>query len=141
MEKPFTSAPKSVFHAQLGSVFKKQSDTDTDQLLRLIGIIMQRSNSGSDMVDLQRTVGLDQFISLVNQFDGRTVTFPTSQKIQETVILAFCFYYKEEMGMTWEEIQAALPFEISTISYGAKIKDLSAFMQEKILDYFQGIKL
>ncbi len=141
MEKPFTTPPKSVFHAQLAGVFKKQTDTDVDQLLRLVAIIMQMNNNGSDMVDLQRTVGLDQFISLVSQFDGRTVTFPTAQKIQETVILAFCYYYKEEMGMEWDEIEATLPFEISTVSYGGKIKKLSAFMQEKILDYFQGIKL
>lgn len=137
---PFTTPPKNVFHAQAGALFKRQAESETDQLLRLISIILQFNGNDSDLVDLNRVLGLEKFTEVVNKFDGRTVKFPTAEEIHETVVLAFCYYYKEVKQMTWEQIHEALPWEVSPVSYGTQIKKLSTFMKTRITEYFEGKK-
>lgn len=138
MNSPFGSSVNNVFAAQVEELFKRKTESESEQILRLVSIILSSGSDSSDLVDLYNAVGIQKFALLIHLFDGQTVKFPTSVDVQETIILAFCYYYKEVKGMTWDEIRETLPFEISASSYGSRIGKLNQFMKNRIREFFEG---
>lgn len=128
----FTS-PTNLFESRLNELFKKSSK-ESNQVLCLVSIVLLNSSENTDLSDTYSLLGLENFVRLVHLFDGRTVRFPSAGEIQETIILAFCYYYREIKSLEWDEIKEILPWDISTVSYGSRVKKLSLFMRQKITE-------
>lgn len=129
------STPVNLFEERLNELFKKKTTVrESDQVLLLVSMILLDNPNNTDLVDTYNLLGLEDFVKLVHLFDGRTVRFPTSGEIQEMIVLAFCYYYREVRGLDWDEIRAILPWDISSVSYGSRVKKLSAFIRGKITE-------
>ena len=124
--------PSNLFQQQIHNMFVKKTPKEGDQILRLVSIILNANSNNTDLVDIYNLLGVENFARLIHLLDGRVIKLPTSTEIEETIALAFIYYYREVKEMKWEEVVEAIPFEISTISYGSKVKSLTAFMRNKI---------
>lgn len=133
MKQPFDK-PGNIFETQIDALFKKKEVTDTEQILQLVPLILHQNGRDSDLGDVYRLLGLEKFSQLVTLLDGRTIKFPTTIEIQETIVLAFCYYYKEVKGLGWEEIRAIIPWDIAPTVYGARIKNLSKYVKDQIIN-------
>lgn len=110
----------------LTSIFKLQQlslqerpDTDTNNWLILMEIFIK--------------TGPKVFSSLVSCTKGKTVTFPTEEEFQESIIVVLAYYYKEVMGKTWKEISEALNLpQRSNVKYGIKVRQLKQFIQMRL---------
>ncbi len=129
-EKLF-SGTKSAWESQLDELFSKKSDTEIELIFQIVSLIM--NNGSSDNIqNLYSIVDLENFIRVISLFDGKTIKFPSKQSLKEIFIWALCYYYKEIKGMSWKEIEKLIPYEISTISYGVRIKQLNKYIEKEI---------
>jgi hypothetical protein len=85
-----------------------------------------------DLVTLYKLLPLEQFIRVVTAFNGRNVNFGTRSDLQESLMLATLYYYREIEGKSWDEVRKLVSEEINTIGYGAKIKNLTRMMKSKL---------
>lgn len=109
-----------------------------DILLKIVSLIITQNASGNDdLCRLYRVLKLEDFIKVVSIFDGRTVKFFSKDEIDEALVLALCYYYKEIEGKSWDQIRELIPFEISSISFGVKIKNLNSFLRAQIDGLFK----
>ncbi len=131
MNRKLFSETKSAWESQLDDLFSKKSDTEIELIFEIVSLIM--NNGTSDNVqNLYSLLDLENFIRVITLFDGKTVKFPSKQSLKETFIWALCYYYKEIKGFTWKEIEKLIPYEISTISYGIRIKQLNKYIEKEI---------
>ena len=127
-----------VFQEQVKDIFSIKDDTETEVILKVVELVLHHGVFNDDLLNLYRRTGMDNFVSVIDIFGGRTIKLPRVSEIKEAITLALCFYYKELKRKNWKEIKALLPFEISSISYGTRIKGLNSFVQEKIKELLEG---
>lgn len=108
------------------------SDID-NKILNLFSLILGKNSHGNqDIVNLYRDIeDHETFLKVVGRFSGRTVKFPTTKEIEEAMVLAMVYYYREQ-GLSWKEIQAILPVEFSPTGYSMKIKALNSFILKSL---------
>ena len=128
--------PKSAFEEQLNELFSEKKDDDKSLMLKAISIILFKDPKNKDLASLYQILGLENFARVINYFNGRTVTFFTRADFDDALITALCYQYKEIEGKSWDEIKDLVPFEISSISTGVKIKELSKTMRTALQDIF-----
>lgn len=136
MTAPF-GKPLNLFESDVNEAFKKQPPAAGEDILRLVSLILSKNTLNGDLLATYKLLGLEKFTQLIHLYNGRAVRFPSSVEMKETIILAFCYYYREIKQLTWEEVQAQLPFDISAISYSSKIKSLSSFIKTQIRKIFE----
>lgn len=134
-----TSKPKSVFESQIQDIFKKDS-SDMETILSIVSILAFKNIRDKSVLSLFKLTDIDTFTKTLLLFEGRTITFPTRDEIEELFVLATCYYYREVEDMSWEEIKAFLPFEIKSTTYGLKINSLSAILKKKMEEFVLGAK-
>lgn len=134
-----TSKPKSVFESQIRDIFKKES-SDMDTILSIVSILAFKNIRDKSVLSLFKLTDIDTFTKTLLLFEGRTITFPSREEIEELFVLATCYYYREVEDMTWEDIKAFLPFEIKSTTYGLKINNLSAILKKKMEELILGAK-
>jgi len=131
MNKKLFSETKSAWEFQLNELFSKKSDTEIELLFKIVSLIM--NNGSSDNIqNLYSYLDLESFIRVITLFDGKTVKFPSKQTLKEMFIWALCYYYKEIKNLSWREIEKLIPYEISTISYGIRIKQLNKYIEKEV---------
>jgi hypothetical protein len=124
--------PSNLFEKRISELFAAKSSNEFDAILRLVTIIIDESAPSDDMIALYHLLPMEQFVKVINLFDGRQVKFFGRKDIQEALILAMCFYHKEVEGLDWKDISQKVPFAISSISYGSKIKKLSKTIRSNL---------
>lgn len=139
MKQDLFKNPKSVFEEQLNELFSTRKGDDKSLLLQALSIILFQDPKNKDLSLMYDQLGLEGFSRLVNTFNGRTITFFTRAEFDEAMIVAICYYLKEIEGLEWKEIQEIVPFEVSSISIGVKIKSLNKSMQSILNEIFQEI--
>ena len=133
--------PSEVFERQLDNLFAKKAESEVDIIFRIISLVIHNDySSNTDLRDLFRVVDLESFIRVISVFENRTVKFPSKSDIKDSLMLALCYYYHEIEGMSWEEIKAVLPFEVSSIAYGIKIKNFDKFLTAKLNEYASSLQ-
>lgn len=133
------SKPTNVFESQIQDIFKKET-SDIDTILSIVSILAFKNIRDKSILSLYNISDVNTFTKVLLLFEGRTITFPSREEIEELFVLATCYYYREVENMTWEDIKAFLPFEIKSTTYGLKINNLSSLLRKKMEDLILGAK-
>ena len=128
----------SVFEKQLRRAFKPAVNNEQSDLFRAITLVFQHNEKLSEIYDVYKLLGIEDFVRLVHLFDGRTVRFPTSTELKDAIILSLCFYYREIEGLTWEEVHDRIPFKFSSLTVSYKLKSLNAAIRKELVEIFKG---
>lgn len=86
------------------------------------------------------TVGVRLFVELSLRLGGRRITFPTYRELKESLCLAFCYYYREKEGRSWDEIRSMLKideFDVNPISYGLRIRSLNRYIRNRLSELIE----
>lgn len=129
--------PSNLFEKRINEIFSEHPETEFDMLIRLVTMMIVQNAPSDDMVALYHLVSLEDFVRIINLFDGRMVRFFSRKDIQESMVVALCFYYKEIVGLDWPEIRDKIPFAVNATSYGTKIKKLSRTMRDQMVGFFE----
>lgn len=140
MSRRILQTPSELIEEQINDLFLTRSDDREDLVVKAFSLILNMNTKGNpknqDIVDLYNEVGIDTFFKIIDVLEKKTVTFPSRREIREAIILAVLYYYHEVNGMEWSEIKSIVPFEFSTISYSAKIKNMNKFVINNLLELF-----
>ena len=130
--------PKNVLEAQLFDIFKTKEDSEEDLLLKILNILIYKNVRDTTLLDLFRLLGndYDLFSQVITLFSNRTVRFPDREEIEETLLTAVCFYYREIEGLNWTDIKKILPGDISPIYYSARIRSLNVLIKKEMSKLF-----
>jgi hypothetical protein len=128
---------RSVFEKQLRDAFKPAAGSQQSDLFRAIALVFYHNEKLSDIYEVYKLLGVEDFVRLIHIFDGRTIRFPTSAELKEAVILSLCFYYREVEGLTWEEVHDKIPFKFSSLTVSYKLKSLNAAIRAELTEIFK----
>jgi hypothetical protein len=126
----------SVFERQMREAFKPVDEQNS--LFSAVALVFYHNAKVSDIYDVYKLLGIENFIKLIHLLDGRTVHLPTSEELQGLILLALCFYYREVEGLTWDEVHDKIPFQFSSISMSYKLKSLNAALKTELQEIFRG---
>jgi hypothetical protein len=126
----------SVFERQMREAFKPVDEQNS--LFSAIALVFYHNVKTSEIYDVYKLLGIENFIKLIHLLDGRTVHLPTSAELQELILLALCFYYREVEGLEWDEIHDKIPFQFSSISMSYKLKSLNAALKAELKEILRG---
>jgi len=133
------SEPKNLLEAQLDDLFRDPKETNSDTLMKILSIILFKNIHDTTLMDLFKVLGqdYDMFSKIVTLFSDRTIHFPNKEELDEQLLIAVCFYYKEVRNYSWSAIKEILPVEISSVSYSAKIRSVNKFLREEMSKLFE----
>lgn len=123
--------PTNVLEKQLKDIFSSKSSAKQEPLFQILSLVIHHNPNTSDINDVYRLLGMENFVRLIHLLDGRTVRFPTSSELKDALVTSICYYYREVAHEDWSVIKEKIPFEIQPISMARKIKNLNmAFSSE-----------
>ncbi|MBR6610658.1 MAG: hypothetical protein IKK93_00230 [Campylobacter sp.] len=122
----------SVFKNKLNNILTDKPQAD---LIRDILTLILLRNSYKDekilkLIDVYNAVGLDNFMSIIESFNGETISFPSVEEFKETVITAIAYYYKHVQNKSWKEIKDILDTDESFVKCGISCSKLEMFISE-----------
>lgn len=123
--------PNNLWEHHLREIFARP-EVGQDPLFQILTVVFQNTASISDVGDVYRLLGLENFTRLLHLLDGRTIKFPTSTDLKDAVILTLCYYYRKVEGLDWARIHEILPFDFPSIAVSRKISSLDEIIQEKL---------
>ena len=93
------------------------------------------------LMTLFNELGPAEFAKVINIFKGKTITFPTEEDYQDSIITSLCYYYKEIEGLDWNQIKEKLSMgKLNTIKYGIRVQQLKGFIDEQMLRAFTKVE-
>ena len=97
----------SVFKNKLNNILTDKPQAD---LVRDILTLLLLRNSYKDekilkLIDVYNAVGLDNFMSIIEAFNGETISFPSVEEFKEAIITSVAYYYKHVQNKSWKEIK------------------------------------
>jgi hypothetical protein len=126
----------SVFERQMREALKPVDEQNS--LFSAISLVFYHNVKTSEIYDVYKLLGMENFVKLIHLLDGRTIHLPTSAELQELILLALCFYYREVEGLDWDEIHDKIPFQFSSISMSYKLKSLNAALKAELREILRG---
>ena len=122
----------SVFKNKLNNILKDKPQTD---LIRDILTLLLLRNSYKDekilkLIDVYNAVGLDNFMSIIEAFNGETISFPSVEEFKEAIITSVAYYYKHIQNKSWKEIKEILDTDESFVKCGISCSKLELFISE-----------
>jgi len=123
--------PNNLWEHQLREILT-QPEVKKDPLFQILTAVFQNTAHITDVADIYRLLDLENFSRLVHLLDGRTVKFPTSTELKDSIILTLCYYYRKVEKLEWKDIHRLLPFDFPSIAVSRKISSLDEMIQEKI---------
>lgn len=122
----------SVFKNKLNNILTDKSQTD---LIRDILTLLLLRNSYKDekilkLIDVYNAVGLDNFMSIIEAFNGETISFPSVEEFKEAIITSVAYYYKHIQNKSWKEIKEILDTDESFVKCGISCSKLELFISE-----------
>ena len=122
----------SVFKNKLNNILTDKPQTD---LIRDILTLLLLRNSYKDekilkLIDVYNAVGLDNFMSIIEAFNGETISFPSVEEFKEAIITLVAYYYKHIQNKSWKEIKEILDTDESFVKYGISCSKLELFISE-----------
>ena len=109
------------------------TDSFNKDIKTLIEIIIYTS-FGEKIGRLYKIVDDDKLFSkLIEEFENNEIQFPSKDDFTESVITAIIYYYKEVLGLSWEQIQEQLPYESDIgLRYARKINNLGDKIKKRL---------
>lgn len=122
----------SVFKNKLNNILTDKPQTD---LIRDILTLLLLRNSYKDekilkLIDVYNAVGLDNFMSIIEAFNGETISFPSVEEFKEAIITSVAYYYKHIQNKSWKEIKEILDTDESFVKCGISCSKLELFISE-----------
>ena len=122
----------SVFKNKLNNILTDKPQTD---LIRDILTLLLLRNSYKDekilkLIDVYNAVVLDNFMSIIEAFNGETISFPSVEEFKEAIITSVAYYYKHIQNKSWKEIKEILDTDESFVKYGISCSKLELFISE-----------
>ena len=103
--------------------------SNTQDILTLVDLILYK-NKQVDLAGLHQLLGPDLFVQTLQLLGGKTITFPDTEEFRDVFMWALCYYAKEIQHKEWKDIKEELGYDISSIKWSMKNKQLSHFIQE-----------
>ena len=122
----------SVFKNKLNNILTDKPQAD---LVRDILTLFLLRNSYKDekilkLIDVYNAVGLDNFMSIIEAFNGETISFPSVEEFKEAIITSVAYYYKHVQNKSWKEIKEILDTDESFVKCGISCSKLQLFISE-----------
>lgn len=122
----------SVFKNKLNNILTDKPQAD---LIRDILTLLLLRNSYKDekilkLIDVYNAVGLDNFMSIIEAFNGETISFPSVEEFKEAIITSVAYYYKHIQNKSWKEIKEILDTDESFVKCGISCSKLELFISE-----------
>ena len=122
----------SVFKNKLNNILTDKPQAD---LIRDILTLLLLRNSYKDekilkLIDVYNAVGLDNFMSIIEAFNGETISFPSVEEFKEAIITSVAYYYKHVQNKSWKEIKEILDTDESFVKCGISCSKLELFISE-----------
>ena len=122
----------SVFKNKLNNILTDKPQTE---LIRDILTLLLLRNSYKDekilkLIDVYNAVGLDNFMSIIEAFNGETISFPSVEEFKEAIITSVAYYYKHIQNKSWKEIKEILDTDESFVKCGISCSKLELFISE-----------
>jgi hypothetical protein len=111
---------------------------EQNSLFSAVALVFYHNVKISEIYDIYKLLGIENFVKLIHLLDGRTIHLPTSSELQELILLALCFYYREVEGLEWDEIHDKIPFQFSSISMSYKLKSINSALRSELKEIFRG---
>lgn len=123
---------KKEWKENLKSVYTA-TDSFNKDIKTLMEIIIYTS-FGEKIGRLYKIVDDDKLFSkLIEEFENNEIQFPSKDDFTESVITAIIYYYKEVLGLSWEQIQEQLPYESDIgLRYARKINNLGDKIKKRL---------
>ena len=144
------SNPKTLFEQKVQSALKpEESNTSIfEAIFRLQQLLAsERCRGDPEKEDSWKAqnlalskLGLKGFVEIFAPFWGKTVTFPTEEEFQESLIAAIGYYYVKVENKKWEDVSSILSMpDLNTIKYGIRARQLEQFINQQLLQVFARI--
>jgi len=134
---------KALFIKKINALLEKEKSESpiVDNLFYIANSFILSKNK--DMTDenktfllrLYSTLGSEEFISLLDKNETKTIILPSQQDMIESMVLALAMYYKQFKGYTWKEIKDKIDTFFNAISYGIKLQKLDTFINTTVKNY------
>lgn len=126
--------PKNIMQQHL----KEQLANDTESshvIEELIKVsLLKNASKDEDLVvfaELYKVLGVEDFTSMINIIDGKTLTFPSKDEFKELLITVLCYYYKEVEHKDWDDIKAIIGDpNLNSIKHGIRASALGSFLDQ-----------
>lgn len=125
---------KNVWEYRIKETFSNRTKDKKveNQLWEIVNLILYENSKDRLLIDLYNLLDKETFIKVISLIDGRTFTPPSKKELEETILLSILYYEKEIEGKDWKQIQNEFDFEIPTIKYGIRIRNLDLWIKQKI---------
>jgi len=123
---------KNIWEYRIKKAFSYKKESASEELWDIVNLILYENSRDRILVDLYHTLDKESFVKVISLLDGRTFHSPTKKEMEETLLLAVLYYEKEIEGKSWKEIQSEYDFEIPTIKFGIRIKNLDNWIHQRI---------
>ena len=141
------TAPRSLFQQKIKSLLKNPDCSpifeDIFKLLQLYTLERVSPNKADEsnwkvFLLIYEELGAENLAKLISITKGKSVTFPTEEEFQDSIITSLCYYYKEVENKSWDDIKQILNLpDLNTIKFGIRVRQFSQFIQSQILRKFQ----
>jgi hypothetical protein len=142
--------PSSVFEQRVNDILRKESKSSAlfehifklQQALSLEKMVSQEcsdsQNNWKILLELYTELGSINFAKMISIIKGNTVSFPSEDDYQDSIITTLCYYYKELEFKTWEEVKSLLNIkDLNTIKYGIRVRQLKGFIDQQLLKHLK----
>lgn len=127
--------PKSILQENINKILKEPTDESIlEDLIRLC-LFKDASKDESLLVipAIFDLLGSEKFAELITIVDGKTVTFPTKDKLKNMVLLSLAYHLRNDLGMDWDEIKAELNApDLNTVRLGINLSSFEAWIEERL---------
>lgn len=126
------------YQHQIKELFGKKSKTQTEQIFRLVELMLYQQMRSTDSFELYNILGLENFSKVINLLDGRSIRLPDKTELEETLTAALMYYERTFNNLSWMEIKQKYPeLKISSLKYSVRIKNLENFTKQQIQTMLQ----
>ena len=138
--------PRNLFQQKVSSVLSRESRNSPvfenifrlQQMLALEKVNLTHggpsNTSWKVLLELYNELGSAQFAKVIAIIRGETVSFPSEEEYQDSIVTTLCYYYREVESLTWEAVKEKLEMpKLNTIKYGIRVRQLKSFIDSSLL--------
>jgi hypothetical protein len=123
----------NVYEQQMESFFKRKVPNEMEYIFSIAELFIYKNMGTSDLFEVYKLLGMEDFSKLVNLVDGREIRLPKKEELEDAFMSALLYFEKEINGKSWKEIKKMYPeIDISSIKYSLQIKNLDNFLIQRI---------
>ncbi|MCA1807020.1 MAG: hypothetical protein LC687_04115 [Actinobacteria bacterium] len=108
---------------------EEDKSSATRDVLNLVDLILYK-NREIDLAGLHQLLGPDLFVQALQLLGGKTITFPDTDEFKDIFTWALCYYAREIQQKDWKDLKEELGYDVSSIKWSMKNKQLTHFIQE-----------